>query len=52
LSGFRWAESEDQVKVILQTGQGKIFTAGLDLQDKSVVGPDTVISDEFLTTIA
>jgi peroxisomal 3,2-trans-enoyl-CoA isomerase len=51
LSGFKWANSEDQVKVILQTGEGKLFTAGLDLQDKSVVGPDTVISDEFLKAI-
>jgi peroxisomal 3,2-trans-enoyl-CoA isomerase len=51
LTGFKWADSEDHVKVILQTGEGKIFTAGLDLQDQSVVGPDTVISDEFLNTI-
>jgi peroxisomal 3,2-trans-enoyl-CoA isomerase len=51
LTGFKWAESEDQVKVILQTGEGKLFTAGLDLQDPSVVGPETVISDDFLNTI-
>jgi peroxisomal 3,2-trans-enoyl-CoA isomerase len=51
LSGLKWAENENQVKVILQTGEGRFFTAGLDLQDKSVGGPDTVISDEFVETI-
>ncbi|KAE8131045.1 ClpP/crotonase-like domain-containing protein [Aspergillus pseudotamarii] len=51
LSGFKWAEQEDEVKVILQTGGGNIFTAGLDLKDKSVAEPGTVISDSFLDTI-
>lgn len=39
------------MKVILQTGEGGIFTAGLDLRDESVSRPDTVISDPFLNTI-
>jgi enoyl-CoA hydratase/carnithine racemase len=51
LAGFKWADGDDQVKVILQTGEGKLFTAGLDLQDKSVVQSDTVISDDFLEAI-
>ena len=51
LSGLKWAEHEDKVKVILQTGGGKIFTAGLDLKDKSVAEPGTVISVPFLKTL-
>ncbi|OBT98986.2 Enoyl-CoA delta isomerase 2, mitochondrial [Pseudogymnoascus verrucosus] len=51
LAGLKWADNEDLVKVVLQTGEGRNFTAGLDLRDKSVGGPDTVISDEFLDAI-
>ncbi|KAL2855393.1 ClpP/crotonase-like domain-containing protein [Aspergillus pseudoustus] len=51
LSGFKWAQDQDEVKVILQTGEGRFFTAGLDLKDKSVTGPDTVISDDFLNPL-
>ncbi|KAE8327237.1 ClpP/crotonase-like domain-containing protein [Aspergillus sergii] len=51
LTGLKWAEQEDEVKVILQTGE-KIFSAGLDLKHESVAQPGTVISDLFLDTIS
>ena len=28
LTAFRWADSHPQVRVIIQTGQGKFFTTG------------------------
>jgi enoyl-CoA hydratase/carnithine racemase len=51
LSGIKWAQDEDEVMVILQTGVGRFFTTGLDLKDKSVSGIDTVISEVFLDTM-
>ena len=51
LAGLQWAENDDRVKVILQTGEGRLFTAGLDLQDKSIVTQETVLSDAFSAVI-
>jgi hypothetical protein len=51
LAGLKWADGDDRVKVIVQTGEGKLFTAGLDLQDKSIVTQDTVLSDAFSEVI-
>ena len=51
LAGLQWADGDDRVKVILQTGEGRLFTAGLDLQDKNIVTNDTVLSDTFSAVI-
>jgi peroxisomal 3,2-trans-enoyl-CoA isomerase len=51
LAGLQWADSDDRVRVILQTGEGRLFTAGLDLQDKNIVTQDTVLSDTFSAVI-
>ncbi|KIW04551.1 uncharacterized protein PV09_04305 [Verruconis gallopava] len=51
LVGLRWADNDDRVKVIVQTGEGRLFTAGLDLQDKAIVTKDTVLSNEFSKVI-
>jgi peroxisomal 3,2-trans-enoyl-CoA isomerase len=51
LTGLRWADNDDRVKVILQTGEGKLFTAGLDLQDKAIVTSESVLSNAFSSVI-
>lgn len=46
LEAFTWATTESSVKVILYTGEGKFFTAGLDLVSVPKDGP--VLSDESI----
>lgn len=44
LKALTWALDESSVKVIVLSGEGKFFTAGLDLVDVPPEGP--VLSDE------
>lgn len=44
LKALSWAENEAAVKVIMLSGEGKFFTAGMDLVDVPSHGP--VLSDE------
>ena len=46
LSAFTWAQESPEVKVIVLSGEGKFFTAGLDLTnvpDQDPVLPDSSI---------
>lgn len=51
LTALKWAEAESQIRIILTTGEGKFYTAGLDLLDPSVKQEGATISDEFIDTI-
>ncbi|KXT11582.1 hypothetical protein AC579_3116 [Pseudocercospora musae] len=51
LTALNWAEAESQIRIILTTGEGKFYTAGLDLLDPSVKQEGATISDEFIDTI-
>jgi len=44
LKALSWALDEPQVKVVVFTGEGRFYTAGLDLLDVAPEGP--VIPDE------
>ncbi|KAF2167155.1 hypothetical protein M409DRAFT_22584 [Zasmidium cellare ATCC 36951] len=48
LSALQWAEAADNVRVIVTTGEGKFYTAGLDLLDKSNQQEGATINDEFI----
>ena len=46
ISGFSWAFESDEVKVVVLSGDGKFFTAGLDLTNVPESGP--VLPDESI----
>lgn len=46
ISGLSWAEESPDVKVILVSGEGKFFTAGLDLTN--VPKEDPVLPDSSI----
>lgn len=52
LSGLRWAEAEASIRVIVLTGEGRNFTAGLDLLDKDVRDAESMVSDEFVNALS
>ncbi|CAK3824318.1 crotonase-like domain-containing [Lecanosticta acicola] len=52
LAALRWAEAEDAIRIIVTTGEGKFYTAGLDLMEASREQEGTVISDEFCDTLS
>jgi peroxisomal 3,2-trans-enoyl-CoA isomerase len=52
LTGIQWAEAEAIIRVIILSGTGRTFTAGLNLLDKDVRGTDTMVSDEFVDTLS
>lgn len=47
LAALRWAEAEDSIRIIVTTGEGKFYTAGLDLMEASKEQEGTMISDGF-----
>ncbi|HJS92566.1 MAG TPA: enoyl-CoA hydratase-related protein [Steroidobacteraceae bacterium] len=55
IEAFAQAEADDEIRVLLLSGEGACFTAGNDLKDflnaPSVVGPDHVIS-RFLKALS
>lgn len=51
LVGLQWAEAEISIRVIVLTGEGRTFTAGLDLLDEDVRGADAMVSDEFVDAL-
>ena len=52
LSALRWTEQEPSIRIITTTGEGKFFTAGLDLLDPSVKATEgATISDAFISTL-
>ncbi|KXS96253.1 hypothetical protein AC578_5474 [Pseudocercospora eumusae] len=51
LTALQWAEAESEIRIILTTGEGKFYTAGLDLLDPSVKQEGATISDDFIDTI-
>lgn len=51
LAALKWADQESSVRVIVTTGEGKFYTAGLDLLDPVNQGPESTISDEFIDTL-
>lgn len=51
LASLKWADREPSVRVIITTGEGKFYTAGLDLLDPINQGPDSTISDEFIDVL-
>ena len=51
LSALRWADSEDAIRIIITTGEGKFYTAGLDLLDPINQQPGATISDDFSDTL-
>jgi peroxisomal 3,2-trans-enoyl-CoA isomerase len=52
LAGLQWAEAEASIRVVILTGEGRTYTAGLNLLDKDVRGTDTMVSDEFVDTLS
>jgi peroxisomal 3,2-trans-enoyl-CoA isomerase len=52
LSALQWADSQPEVRVIIQTGEGKFFSTGMELLETSS-GPETSMSfapgSEFYT---
>ncbi|KAM3421096.1 hypothetical protein BST61_g1510 [Cercospora zeina] len=53
LSALQWTSSNPQIRIILTTGTGKFFTAGLDLLDPTVKStPGATISDEFIAALS
>lgn len=52
LSALQWAEASDDVRVVITTGEGKFYTAGLDLLDKSNQQEGATINDEFIAVMA
>ncbi|KAI5360964.1 putative enoyl-CoA hydratase/isomerase, ClpP/crotonase-like domain superfamily [Septoria linicola] len=53
LTALRWTEEEPSVRIIITTGEGKFFTAGLDLLDPTVKStPGATISDAFISTLS
>jgi len=51
LAGLQWAEKSSNIRVIITTGEGKFYTAGLDLLDPVNQGSDSTISDEFVDVL-
>ncbi|KAI1627401.1 dodecenoyl-CoA delta-isomerase [Exophiala viscosa] len=51
LAALQWASSSPDVRVIVQSGEGKFFTAGMDLMDGVYEDPSTVLPDEAITTL-
>lgn len=51
LSALQWAEATDNVRVIITTGEGKFYTAGLDLLDKTNQAEGATINDEFIDVL-
>ncbi|KAK5942726.1 hypothetical protein PMZ80_005292 [Knufia obscura] len=52
LAGLQWAEQDPNTRIIITTGEGKFYTAGLDLLDPVNQGPDSTISDEFVDVLS
>lgn len=52
LAAFKWAEQNDDARIVITTGSGKFYTAGLDLLDPVNEGPDSTISDAFIDTLS
>lgn len=52
LKAFQWAENNPDTRIIITTGEGKFYTAGLDLLDPINQGPDSTISDEFTDVLS
>lgn len=52
LAALRWADTAPEIRVIITTGEGKLYTAGLDLLDPINQGPNSTISDEFTDTLS
>ncbi|KAG9796147.1 hypothetical protein KCU88_g167, partial [Aureobasidium melanogenum] len=50
-AALQWAVSHPRVRVIVQSGEGKFFTAGLDLLDAVNDDPNTVIPEESIRTL-
>lgn len=50
--GLQWAEAESAIRVIILTGEGRTFTAGLDLLDKDVKAADSTVSDKFVDALS
>ena len=51
LSALQWADSEGAIRIIITTGEGKFYTAGLDLLDPINQQPGATISDDFSNTL-
>lgn len=51
LAALRWADSVDAIRIIITTGEGKFYTAGLDLLDPVNQQPGATISDDFINTL-
>jgi enoyl-CoA hydratase/carnithine racemase len=52
LAGLQWAEAEASIRVIIISGVGRTYTAGLNLLDKDVRGTDTMVFDGFVDTLS
>ncbi|KAF2209508.1 hypothetical protein CERZMDRAFT_46871 [Cercospora zeae-maydis SCOH1-5] len=53
LSALQWTSDNPSIRIILTTGTGKFFTAGLDLLDPTVKStPGAAISDEFIQALS
>lgn len=51
LSALQWTEATDDVRVVITTGEGKFYTAGLDLLDKTNQAEGATINDEFIDVL-
>ncbi|KAJ4522780.1 hypothetical protein HRR83_001275 [Exophiala dermatitidis] len=51
LAALQWAVSHPRVRVIVQSGEGKFFTAGLDLLDAVNDDPNTVLPEESIRNL-
>lgn len=51
LAALDWCATQPSIRIIVTTGEGKFYTAGLDLLDPINQQPGATISDEFLLVI-
>ncbi|CAK1360045.1 Enoyl-CoA delta isomerase 2, mitochondrial [Cercospora beticola] len=53
LRALQWTSTDPSIRIIVTTGTGKFFTAGLDLLDPSVKEtPNATISDAFIEALS
>lgn len=51
LAALKWTEEEENVRIVITTGEGKFYTAGLDLLDPKNRQDGATICDEFIDTL-
>lgn len=52
LAALQWATADAATRIIITTGAGRFYTAGLDLLDPINHGPNSTISDPFISALS